>query len=263
MRLRSIRFALAAALGAALAGACAGPGAASGGAAKGGTTAAGAAPDALLARAIEQAGGVAALDAARALVWDGDATVSSGGRTVRITGTWSVQPPDTAIVATYDVTRGPGSTRALVVAAPRGWIVSGDRFTPMPPPLLASERDEFYLYAAMRLVPLREPGVVLAPLPPDSLGQPGFRAERLGRPPVELYVDSTGRLSHVRMLVRDPAGGAPVRQDLWLSGTIEEAGVRWPRELRILQDGAPFFTLVVRSLRVQRRVDDARLGGPS
>src|SRR5690349_2202396 len=79
-------------------------------------------PDMLLERAIEQAGGALALDRARALVWEADAVVEAGGRTVDIAGTWSIQPPDTAIVATYDTTRGPGSMRALIVAAPRGWI---------------------------------------------------------------------------------------------------------------------------------------------
>jgi hypothetical protein len=33
----------------------------------------------------------------------------------------------------------------------------------------------------MRLVSLREPGVALSAIAPDSLGQPGFRATRAGR----------------------------------------------------------------------------------
>jgi len=219
-------------------------------------------PDWLLDRAIVEAGGVRALTAARALAWSGDAVVHAGGRDVRIAGEWAVQPPDTAVVATYDVTRGPASTRALVVAAPRGWMVSGDRFQPMPPAMLANERDEFYLYEVMRLVPLRAPGVTLTAVPPDSLGQAGFRAEQPGRPPVEVYVDSAGRLAHLRITVQDPSGGAPVRQDAWLGGVIEAGGVRWPRELRLTMNGAPYFDLTLRSFRVLPRVDDPRLSGP-
>jgi hypothetical protein len=101
-------------------------------------------PRALLERAIAQAGGAEALERARALLWEGDATVYAGGRTVRIAGTWAVQPPDTAVVATYDVTRGPESTRALVVAAPRGWVVRDTAVTRMPDAMLANEKDEFY-----------------------------------------------------------------------------------------------------------------------
>ena len=165
------------------------------------------------------------------------------------------------MVATYDVTRGPASTRALVVAAPRGWMVSGGRFQPMPPAMLANERDKLYLYDVMRLVPLRAPGVKLTPVAPDSLGQPGFRAEQPGRPPVELFFEAAGRLAHLRVQVQDPSGGAPVRQDAWLSGVIEAGGVRWPRELRLTVNGAPYFDLTLRSFRVLPRVDDPRLSG--
>ena len=218
-------------------------------------------PAAILDRAIEQAGGHAALARARALTWEGDAIVNAG-RIVEISGTWAIQPPDTAVVSTFDVARGPGSMRALVFAAPRGWLVTGEQFEPMPANMLATERDEFYLYAVMRLVPLREPGVTLTAIPRDSLGPAGFRAERAGRPAVDLHVDATGRLAHLRTNIPDPAGGAPVRQDIWLSGTIDAAGVRWPRDLRIYLGGQPFFALTLRTLRVHDRVDDPRLKGP-
>ena len=219
-------------------------------------------PTVMLARAIERAGGAAALEAATALTWEGDAIVNAGGRIVQISGTWAIQPPDTAVVSTFDVARGPGSMRSLVVAAPRGWTVSGSEFSPMPDAMLATERDEFYLYDVMRLVPLREPGVTLTALAPDSLGQAGFRAERGGRPPVDLYVDRTGRLAHLRTHIANPAGGQPVAQDLWLEGEIQSAGVRWPRDLRIYLGGQPFFALTLRTLRVQARVEDPRLRGP-
>lgn len=192
----------------------------------------------------------------------GDATVHAGGRTVRIAGDWPIQPPDTAIVATYDVTRGPASTRALVVAAPRGWLVGANGTNPMPEAMLANERDEFYLYEVMRLVSLRDPEVVLTAVAPDSLGQAGFRAERPGRPAVELYVDAAGRLAHLRTRVADPGGGAAKTQDLWLGGALEADGVRWPATLRITMDGAPYFDLALRDLRVRPRLDDPRLRGP-
>ena len=86
-------------------------------------------PHTILDNAIQKAGGAAALSAARALTWDGDATVFVGGRTINITGHWQVQPPDTAIVATYDTTQGPSTTRSMVIAAPRGWVVRNDSFT--------------------------------------------------------------------------------------------------------------------------------------
>ena len=218
-------------------------------------------PAAILDRAIDQAGGAQALGRARALSWEGDAIVNVG-RIVQISGTWAIQPPDTAVVTTFDVARGPGSMRALVVAAPRGWLVNGEQFEPMAASLLASEREQFYLYDVMRLVPLRDAEVTLTAIPRDSAGNAGFRAERAGRPAVDVHVDGTGRLVHLRTRIPNPAGGAPVLQDIWLSGVIEASGIRWPRDLRIYLSDQPFFALTLRTLRVHDRVEDPRLKGP-
>ena len=219
-------------------------------------------PRALLDRAIEQAGGVAALSAARALSWSGDATIHAGGRVVNITGHWQVQPPDTAVVATYDTTMGPSTMRSMVIAAPRGWVVRGDSFTPLPDAMIANERDEFYLYDVIRLVPLLDSAVTLTAIPPDSLGQRGFRAEQPGRPAVDVFVDTTGRLAHLALNVADPGGGSPVRQDAWLSGELSSAGIRWPAVLRLTMNGAPYFELHMRDLTVTDRATDRLLLGP-
>lgn len=219
-------------------------------------------PRTILDNAIQQAGGATALSAARALTWDGDATVFAGGRTVNIAGRWQVQPPDTAIVATYDTTRGPSTTRSMVIAAPRGWMVRNDSFTVLPDPLIANERDAFFLYDVIRLVSLRDSSVRLSRISADSLGQRGFRAEQPGRPAVELFVDSTGRLSHVRLTVADPGGGPPVRQDAWLDGELTSGGIRWPQQLRLTMNGAPYFDLRMRDLRVSARLNDPLVSGP-
>lgn len=224
----------------------------------GGTTG----PAELLSRAIAQAGGSAALANATAFEWEGDATVHAGGRVVRITGRWQVQPPDTAVVTTWDVTRGPASARSLVLASPRGWFVRDTTFTPMPPSALASERDEFYLYDVMRLIPHRDPAVSLEVIPPDSLAQRGFRARRADRPDVELYVDDDGRLAHLRTRVVDASTGERITQDVWLEGIIESAGARWPRRIYLTMAGAPFFDLTLRTFRVIPRVTDPLVAGP-
>ena len=219
-------------------------------------------PTHMLDRAIDRAGGAPALTAARALTWEGDGIVHAGGRLVQIAGTWAIQPPDTAVISTFDIERGPSSRRALIVAAPRGWLVNGEQFSPMPEAMLATERDEFYMYDVMRLVTLRDPEVTLTPVSADTAGHAGFRAERAGRPWIELYVDRSGRLAHLRTRIANPAGGEPVTQDTWVSGEIEAGGIRWPRDFRILVNGQPFFALTIRTLRVHDRVEDPRLRGP-
>ena len=217
---------------------------------------------ALLARAIAYAGGEEALARATALTWDGDAVVHAGGRTVAITGRWAIQPPDTAIVATYAVDRGPATTRSMVVAAPRGWTAANGEFTPLPEAVLANERDEFYLYSVLRLVPLLERGVSLVSLPADSAGHAAFGARQAGRPDVDVYVDGEGRVVRLRTTVAHPATGAPASQELLFAGTLSAGGIRWPRTMRITLDGAPYFDLEMRNLQVLARLDDALLSGP-
>jgi hypothetical protein len=219
-------------------------------------------PPAVLVRAIARAGGAAALMRAKALTWDGDATIHADGRTISITGQWKIQPPDTAIVATYDVSRGSGTVRSLIIAAPRGWTLSAGQFAPLPAPMIANERDEFYVYDVIRLVPLLAPGVTLTRIAPDSLGNNGFKAEQNGRPAVDVYVDAKGALRHLRLLVANPRGGDPVTQDAWLEGTLEADGVRWPRSLHLTMNGAQYFDLTMRSLRVLPRLEDPLLAGP-
>ena len=150
----------------------------------------------------------------------------------------------------------------MIVAAPRGWMHAAGQFTPLSGTVLANERDEFFLYDVLRLVPLRSRAVTLAPAPSDSLGQLGVRASQPGRPDVTMYVDADGRLAHVSFLVADPSGGAAVRQDAWLEGTLEDGGIRWPRTLRLTMAGQPYFDLTMRALKVLPRLQDTLLAGP-
>ena len=220
-------------------------------------------PRALLDAAIDQAGGVAALSAARALTWEGHGTYSIGRSVANIAGRWQLQLPDTAIVSmTYVASLGPSTTQAMVIASPRGWLVQDDRFTAMTEPVAANERNSFYLFDVIRLITLRNDAVSLSNVPPDSLGQRGFRAEQPGRPPVELFVDSTGRLSHVRLIIDDPSGGPPYLRDVWLDGELSANGIRWPSRMRVTLNGAQYFDLTMRDLRVSDRLADPLLAGP-
>ncbi|MFN2567332.1 MAG: hypothetical protein ABR499_20235 [Gemmatimonadaceae bacterium] len=220
------------------------------------------APEGIMARAIGSAGGSAALERARALVWEGEATVHAGGRTVRLTGHWAVQPPESAVVSTYETSRGPASVRRLILSGDRGWLERGGQLTPMPPTVLANERQQFYLYSVMRLVPLRASAAQLSAIAPDSLGQRGVRVTQAGRPDVDVFVDNTGRLAHLRTRVTDAMTGNPAVEDVWLAGVVEADGVRWPRSVRITLDGKPYFEMEIRTLRVMARLEDPLLAGP-
>lgn len=118
-------------------------------------------PSALLDRAIKAAGGEARLKQFRGYEWSGLGIVHIPNRDIVIRETWEIQPPDSAVVATYDTTRGPGTTRRLIVAGARGWLLKDTTFTTLPEDLLAEEQHQYYLYSLLRLVTLKEKGVKL------------------------------------------------------------------------------------------------------
>jgi hypothetical protein len=219
-------------------------------------------PARLLARAIEAHGGAARLRGAAALAWHGKAGVHLPGQDIALLGEWRIQPPDSAIVATWEAEKGPGSTRRLILAGERGWAQRDGAMNPLPPKLLEQERHQFYLYSLMRLVPLLDSQVRLSDVPADSLGRAGMLVQRPGRPDATLYFGTDGRLARVSTLLAAPQGSPAIREEITLEGVAEAEGVRWFRRLTLTQDGKPFFDLEVTDLTVLHRLEDPLLAGP-
>ncbi len=219
-------------------------------------------PATLLDRAIKAAGGAQLLKEYRGFEWTGLGAVHIPNRDIVIRGVWQIQPPDSAVVATYDMARGAGTTRRLIIAGPHGWLQKDTVFTPLPEDLLAEEQHQYYLYSLLRLVTLKEKGVRLHQVFPDSVGNEGFRVERAGRLPVTMYFDSAGRVTSMvtRFAQPGPVEGDP--QLVRLSGTTESNGVRWFRRMEIMREGKPYFDLEIDSLTVRRSISDSLLAGP-
>lgn len=207
-------------------------------------------PDSLhrfLEHAIVVAGG-SNLGGYPALNWKGRAVVHAGGRDIHLEGTWQLRPPDSARVETIEVDKGQASRRIMTIAGNQGWMEFGGQRHSMPPDVLAQERDQFYLYYLMRLIPLRDEAFLLSWAPRDSAGLLGIRVTHSGRPDVELYFDRHGRIRRLENQVTNPSSSVPTRQTIAFEGVIEAGGIRWPRQLRIRWNGQPYFDLDLDSL---------------
>lgn len=209
-------------------------------------------PADLLKRAIVAAGGSSALTEYRTFNWTARAVVHVPGRDVVIRGTWKVTPPDSATVATYDTARGPTTTRTLIVAGDQGWMKRDTSMTPLPEDLLAEERHQYYLYSLLRLVTLKEKGVKLRPVFPDSSGNHGFVVERANRLPVTMYFDSAGRVVRLITTFALPGPVAGDAQEVRMSGTVVSNGVKWFEKMEIRRDGKPYYEMSVEALEVRR-----------
>lgn len=198
---------------------------------------------AILARAIDAAGGHEALRRARVLNWRGKATIYAAGRQIKIEGSWTVEPPDRASVTSWEIEKGQASARRMIIDGAAGSMERGGKTMPMPPEMIANERDQFYLYSVLQLMPLLDANVTLTATTQD--GGSGLRVVRPGRPEVTVLFDSSGRPSRLLTSVFDPATKQRVAEELQFEGVVQSEGVRWPRRIRILQAGTLFFDLEI------------------
>jgi len=217
---------------------------------------------AVLDRAIAAAGGARPLGRHPAFEWRGRAVVHAGTRTIALEGWWRVEPPDKAVVETWEAGHGPDSRRKMVLAGDRGWSERGARTQPLPGELVAHERDQFYLYYLMRLVPLRCPAFRLTPIGPDGHGGQGLRVSHAGRRDVDLHFDDAGRLARLVTRVTDPGTGHEVVEEVRVGGTIEAGGVQWPRKIDITWDGQPYFSVELTELKLLPHLDEALFRPP-
>lgn len=192
----------------------------------------------LLSRAIAASGGENALSAATVLKWSAKATVFTPRGPLNLEGRWIVEPPDRAVVITWETDRGNVSERRMLLDGASGFMERGGERTAMPAAILANERDQFYLYSVMRLLPLRDRDLELSVPAPSRLL---IRHPR--RPDVEATFGDDGRLVRLQTTVSHPSNNSDIVQEMTFDGTIEAGGVRWPRNIRIAQDGQPFFEM--------------------
>ncbi len=219
-------------------------------------------PEHLLARAIDSAGGAARLAAARAFEWQATAVVHVPGRDIHIRGSWRVQPPDSAVVATYITADGPSSMRRVILAGRRGWLQGNGTTTVMTNAVLTEERHQFYLYSLLRLVPLRDAGVTLLAASSDSAGHPGIVVRRPGHPEVTLFFGANARVVGLRTIFAISATAGTEAQVIALDGTMTASDIRWFQRMTITRDGHPYYEMTLTSLQAMARLDDPLLAGP-
>ena len=198
---------------------------------------------ALVKRALERAGGLAALARAKSLSWTGTARILAGPKPIEIGVSTTVRPFTSARSDTWLASEGPSKTRSLIIEGDKGWLERGGVRSDMPAAMLAHERQQYALYGLMLLTPLCGPDVETVVLP-DLDGGGRVAVSHRRAPRTTLVFDETARLAGAENTVVAPdEGGAPIDQVFAFEGEIESAGVRWPRRLSISQNGKPYFEL--------------------
>ena len=196
-------------------------------------------PASVLDRAIRRAGGGAALRQARALKWQGEATIHAGERRIDIGVSTHVIPFVSARSDSWLLSEGQAKTRSLIIEPQGGWIERDGKLTPMPDAMLQHERAQYAIYGLMLLVPLSDHGASgVAGSAPNTL-----LARHPGAPDTTIGLDPDGRLAWASNSVPRPEGKGIIEQRFEFSGSMQSRGVRWPARIQIAQDHVPYFDL--------------------
>jgi hypothetical protein len=210
---------------------------------------------ALIERAIAASGGADALAAATVLTWRGQASVFLPDRTIELTVDTEVVPFRWARSRTQRPGVAGDEPRTLIVAGDTGYAIRGERSTPLPEQQLRHERQQYAVYGLLRWLPLRDAESRIARLPDDADGHPGVHAEVPGAPAADIYFDHAGHPLYLLDTVDAPEGDGRIAQRFEFEGEVIDQGVRWPRVLRILQEGKPYFELRIERFAVKRHAE--------
>lgn len=193
--------------------------------------------------ALRFAGGRRALGRVAMLRWQGQAVVHDGERDVAIGVETTLVPFSWVRSKSWRLVDGPEKSRTILITPAGGWVERGGRTEALAPAFLAHERAQFAIYPLMLLAPLADGRSVLRRLA-DRGTLRVLEATHPLAPRTELLFESSGRLAEALNRVPDSAGGAPVAQRFIFSEEpVTTAPIRWPRELRIEQEGRPYFEL--------------------
>jgi len=194
--------------------------------------------------AIDAAGGQAALAQVKELEWTGKATVNAGGKTTAVNVITVLRPQTNwARTTTWTDEAGPKKARTLQAEMGKAWDVSVVNWTPLPEAQATHEVQQYGIYKLMLLTPLKDAGATVSEGKVGADGVRTIKAQLEGGVPAELGFDATGKLVSASMSVRDPKGGADIAQTIKFSGELVSNGVKWPKQISIQQNGAPYYDI--------------------
>lgn len=198
----------------------------------------------VLDAAIDAAGGQAALSQVKELEWTGAATIRSGGKTSVVEVETVIRPlANWGRTSTWVKADGPKTARTIQAEQGKAWLVNRVTWTPMPEAQATHENQQFALYALMLLTPLKNAQASVSEQPAGADGGRTIKASLANGIGGDLRFDATGKLVGASMAVRDPAGGADLKQTATFSGEIVSNGVKWPKKIVIEQNGQPYLDL--------------------
>lgn len=203
------------------------------------------APLSLLHKAMDRLGDRRTLEKIRLLSWQGEALVHAGGQDIRIGVSTMVVPFIAARSSSWPLSQGRAATRTMVLDTGGGRVERDGTSERLPDLLVRHEQAQFAIYGMMLLAPLDKRRANLRLLH-DQRGLDVLRVYHPPAPLTRLYFESDGRLAEATNSVPHPEHKRRrISQHFYFSEEQMPGPVRWPRSLRIEQDGRPYLELTL------------------
>ena len=166
----------------------------------------------------------------RAVAWEGKGIVYAGDRKIEIGVRTRISKEGHVVSESWPLAQGEGAMRRMIIDDRGGWMERDGKREPMPKEMLEHERQQFDFYRSLQSVMAARSRPHEIAIPPAGatffmFNQDGWPAEARNR------------------VVSPEPGGPPIEQHFFLSGETISNGVGWPRQIRILHNGKPYFTL--------------------
>lgn len=175
----------------------------------------------------------------KAVTWTGEATVFEGARVFQLGIRTRVEPFVRARSTSWLKKAGESDARTLVIEPGDGWMEVAGARSPLPPALIAHEREQYGVYGYLLGLgsPKRQGKMIEA-------AQPGF-------PPIRMMLDD-GRIATADYTVVSPEGGTPMVERFAFEGRLEDRGVNWFKSMTIERNGRRYFQLWIDTFSVER-----------
>jgi hypothetical protein len=219
---------------------------------------------AVIDKAVEAHGGEKALTKAQAVVRRATGLMAILDKDVPFADELTAQLPDRFRL---DLEAGQGGQKVrvlLVFNGAKGWQSTGGAVSELAPERLKELREDGYARWLTTLVPLKQEGIVLAPLPEVKVNDRpavGVKASRKGFNDVKLYFDRETHLL-VRTERRVGEGGVPLVREEIYGGHRAFDGVKMPTSVVQYDVGKKVLEITTASYRFPERIDESRFNRP-
>jgi hypothetical protein len=226
----------------------------------------GAAPSAVIDKAIQASGGEALLSKYKAATWKSKGTFYGMGQPIPYTSETSIQWPDkskTRIDAEFNDQK---FAMTNVYNHDKVWMKMNDQAMEVEGEHLAAAKDEMHGRRVSHLLELKEPSYKLSALPEmkvDGKAAVGVKVSSAGHRDVGLYFDKdSGLLVKTEMRVKNPESGEEANQETFYSDYKDVQGAREPMKITVKRDGKVYTEGQNSDMKLLEQLDDKVFAEP-